>query len=293
MLNVISMVAKVMKIASIKRIIRKRGYPVIGLIAGLSILGVTISLLNNNKPFDKPPEKMTGVPYSDDTVLYFRATAGNVLAGDTLNVAVRVNSNESPVNAVRAAIVYPDSKLEYMRVDSTGSTFDVEASASGGGGKVQFARGKINGASGDQLVATVVFRVRKESSGTATVSFSSDSNVLDASTNQDILARGVNSMFNILNSTATNSDTTSPSAPSGLKVEDNDRKGKRLSWDVARDDQGIGGYKIFRNGLLIASTSDPRFTDSFPNDGKTYSYKISAFDTNDNDSAFSADVQTN
>lgn len=282
-----------MRIVGIKRIIRKHGYLIVGLIAGLSILGGAILLSNNDKPVNKSSGEMTELPSSDGTVLYFRATAGNVQAGDTLNVAIRVNSNESSVNAVRATIVYPDNKLEYARVDSTGSTFDVEASASGGGGKVQFARGKINGASGDQLVATVVFRVRKESSGTATVSFSSDSNVLDATTNQDILTSGVNSMFNIVNSTAANSDIVSPSVPSGLKVVNDDTEGARLSWDIAQDDHGIGGYKIFRNGLLIGTASDSRFTDKFPNDGNTYSYKISAFDTNYNESAFSTDVQTN
>src|SRR5437762_1443140 len=73
-------------------------------------------------------------------------------------------------------------------------------------------------------------------------------------------------------------DTTPPSVPTGLRATAVSSSQINLSWAASSDNVGVSGYRVFRNGAQIATTS----ATSFPNTGlspsTTYSYTVAAFD---------------
>lgn len=52
-----------------------------------------------------------------------------------------------------------------------------------------------------------------------------------------------------------------------------------LFWDNATDDIGVVGYAIYRNDTLRGTSTENSYIDIFVGYGKTYSYKVSAYDT--------------
>lgn len=112
--------------------------------------------------------------------------SGTYNPGNTITVSVYVNSGGQSVNAVQADFTYTASRLEYQSINTAGSAFDVAAPSSGGSGSVSIARGSVSGVSGGSLlVAQVSFKVLSNA-GTASISFSSSSEVYNTS-NSDIL----------------------------------------------------------------------------------------------------------
>jgi chitodextrinase len=81
-------------------------------------------------------------------------------------------------------------------------------------------------------------------------------------------------------------DLTPPTAPTGLSAAVN-RKGVGLSWSASRDNVGVSGYKVFRNGFLIGSTTSLSYVDGSTTSGATYQYFVKAFDAAGNMSASS------
>lgn len=85
--------------------------------------------------------------------------------------------------------------------------------------------------------------------------------------------------------TATSSDTTLPSAPGDLLATAVSPSKINLSWSAASDNIGVTGYNIYRNNILIATSS----INSFANVGLTastsYAFYVKAFDAAGNISA--------
>src|SRR5213595_3659096 len=83
-------------------------------------------------------------------------------------------------------------------------------------------------------------------------------------------------------------DTTPPSVPTGLRATAVSSSQINLSWAASSDNVGVSGYRVFRDGTQIATTS----ATSFPNTGlspsTTYSYTVAAFDAAGNLSAQSS-----
>ncbi|TMH88793.1 MAG: fibronectin type III domain-containing protein, partial [Betaproteobacteria bacterium] len=83
-------------------------------------------------------------------------------------------------------------------------------------------------------------------------------------------------------------DTTPPSVPTGLRASAVSSSQINLSWAASSDNVGVSGYRVFRDGAQIATTS----ATSFPNTGlspsTTYSYTVAAFDAAGNLSAQSS-----
>ncbi|PYR28977.1 MAG: hypothetical protein DMF98_01360, partial [Acidobacteria bacterium] len=83
-------------------------------------------------------------------------------------------------------------------------------------------------------------------------------------------------------------DTTPPSAPTGLTASAVSSSQINLSWAASSDNVGVSGYRVYRNGTQIATTS----ATSFPNTGlspsTTYTYAVAAFDAAGNLSAQSS-----
>jgi len=86
-------------------------------------------------------------------------------------------------------------------------------------------------------------------------------------------------------------DTTSPSVPQGLTAESLGYRRVGLSWQPSSDDRpGTIRYRVFRNGVRIATVTTASFTDR-PDLAGTYKYKVRAVDVAGNKSDFSVVVQ--
>lgn len=87
----------------------------------------------------------------------------------------------------------------------------------------------------------------------------------------------------------TTADTTAPSVPSGLTASAGDGQ-VGLSWSASTDNVGVTGYRVYRNGSLVATTTTTSYTDTGLTNGTSYSYTVSAIDAAGNASAQSAPV---
>ncbi|MCW2811356.1 MAG: metallophosphoesterase, partial [Friedmanniella sp.] len=88
-------------------------------------------------------------------------------------------------------------------------------------------------------------------------------------------------------------DTTPPTTPTGLAADASVFSAVHLTWTASTDTtSGIAGYNVYRDTLLLASTTgpDPTFTDASGTLGTSYSYTVRARDGAGNLSALSAAV---
>lgn len=72
-------------------------------------------------------------------------------------------------------------------------------------------------------------------------------------------------------------DSTPPSAPSGIAVASKSETKITLSWAPAIDpDSGVLKYRIYRDGSMVGETSDTSFVDNGLTHATTYQYQVSA-----------------
>src|SRR5438309_945098 len=84
-------------------------------------------------------------------------------------------------------------------------------------------------------------------------------------------------------------DTTPPSVPTGLTASAVSSSQINLSWAASSDNVGVSGYRVFRDGTQIATTSATSFTNNTGlSPSTTYSYAVAAFDAAGNLSAQSS-----
>ena len=73
-------------------------------------------------------------------------------------------------------------------------------------------------------------------------------------------------------------DFVAPTTPSGLAGSTLGSTSVGLTWNAANDNTGVAGYKLYRNGVLIATTSALAFTDTGLAINTTYTYTVLAYD---------------
>src|SRR5712672_2181043 len=84
-------------------------------------------------------------------------------------------------------------------------------------------------------------------------------------------------------------DTTPPSVPTGLTASAVSSSQINLSWAASSDNVGVSGYRVFRNGAQIATTSATSFTNNTGlSPSTTFTYTVAAFDAAGNLSAQSS-----
>jgi chitodextrinase len=89
--------------------------------------------------------------------------------------------------------------------------------------------------------------------------------------------------------TVTVPDQTAPSVPTGLRGAAYWWPTRVvLSWSPSTDNVRVAGYRVYRNGTLVATTSSTTFTDSYLARWTTYRYTVAAYDAAGNRSAQSA-----
>ena len=86
---------------------------------------------------------------------------------------------------------------------------------------------------------------------------------------------------------STASDATPPSAPQNLAATSTNSSTVYLSWSASTDKVGVAGYRIYRNGTGIGSSSVASFTDTTVAGGTSYNYTVKASDIAGNLSASS------
>jgi chitodextrinase len=86
------------------------------------------------------------------------------------------------------------------------------------------------------------------------------------------------------------SDTTAPSVPTGLAATAVSASQINLSWSPSTDNVGVVGYRVYRNGVQIATTATTGYSDTGRSPSTTYSYRVAATDAAGNVSAQSASV---
>ncbi|HEY1485920.1 MAG TPA: RICIN domain-containing protein [Micromonosporaceae bacterium] len=83
------------------------------------------------------------------------------------------------------------------------------------------------------------------------------------------------------------SDTTPPSAPTGLAASGTTSSSTVLNWGASTDNVGVTGYHIYRNGTQVGTASSTTYTDTGLSASTTYSYTVKANDAAGNLSAAS------
>lgn len=84
---------------------------------------------------------------------------------------------------------------------------------------------------------------------------------------------------------STTFDTAPPSVPTGLTATPLSSSQINLSWNASSDNVGVAGYRLYRDGLLLASTTSIFYSDTILSPTTSYSYRLAAFDTAGNQSA--------
>jgi chitodextrinase len=88
---------------------------------------------------------------------------------------------------------------------------------------------------------------------------------------------------------APTSDTVAPSTPASLAAQAT-ATSVSLAWGAATDNVAVTGYRVYRDGSLLGSTSATSFADAAVAAGTTYSYSVAAYDAAGNVSAASSPV---
>ncbi|MEN9647243.1 MAG: hypothetical protein RLY57_47, partial [Candidatus Parcubacteria bacterium] len=83
-------------------------------------------------------------------------------------------------------------------------------------------------------------------------------------------------------------DNTAPTAPTGLVATPTSSSQISLVWNTSTDNIAVVGYRIYREGIFIATSSTPAFTDIGLFASTLYSYQVDAFDAQLNFSSLSA-----
>ncbi len=88
--------------------------------------------------------------------------------------------------------------------------------------------------------------------------------------------------------TVDNSDRQAPTVPGNVRVTSRTQRNISLAWNASTDNVGVTGYRIRRNGTVIATVTSLTYNDTNVTAGTSYNYTVSAVDANNNASAQSS-----
>jgi chitodextrinase len=92
-------------------------------------------------------------------------------------------------------------------------------------------------------------------------------------------------------SVTTLADNTPPTVPGNLHSTTVTTNSVSLEWSASTDDVAVTGYRIYRNNSFIGSSSTLIYIDNGLLSGTLYSYKVLAFDAENNESGFSTEIE--
>lgn len=229
--------------------------------------------------------------------LYLSPASSSVTNGSTFTVNVRVNSGTEKVNAAEIHLSYPTSKLDFVRINDT-STWGFVFASSGGSGAVRIDRGANPSVSGDSLIASVQFKA-KSSSGTATVSIGSNSEVISASSGDPVTLSRKSATYSFKAPAPAAQVTVDKKAPKISKapsVSKITRNSAVVSWSTSEPSTSEVVYGLNTSYGLAAASSKKvtehsvELSSSILTPGNTYHYMVKSVDSAGN--AVSSDDAT-
>lgn len=90
-----------------------------------------------------------------------------------------------------------------------------------------------------------------------------------------------------IESTST-ADTTPPSIPSGVTAQALSSSQIQINWALSTDNVGVTGYRIYRNGTEVGTSTTGYFVNNGLSADQTYLYSVRAYDAAGNHSSHSA-----
>jgi hypothetical protein len=217
--------------------------------------------------------------------LYLKTDSLNVNTGETVTVGIRVDTGGDLINSVQANLTYPADRLEYVGASSEGTAFPVQAEEVGGSGKVAIARGSIPKVSGDQLVATVRFRV-KAGSGRAVIAIGPGSAMVRSSDNANILTSNGNLTLQLAAKASANNDTVGPQIDN-IKVEKGSNRRVTVSWTTnepatSQVEFGVDRYYLSVQSSRMETSHKLVLPAEMLEPSATYKLKATSVDANSN-----------
>ncbi len=79
-----------------------------------------------------------------------------------------------------------------------------------------------------------------------------------------------------------NVDATAPTIPQNLRASFVDAHHIDLDWDASTDNIAVTGYRLYRDGELLATTEGTHYSDVLDIPQSSYVYTVAAFDATDN-----------
>ena len=217
--------------------------------------------------------------------LSLNPASSQVGLGSNIVVNIVENSSTVPVNAVQANLTYDQTKLQYVSTDITTSPFTTVVENTGGAGSVKLGLAILStSVTGPQTVAKVTFKAI--ATGAAPISFAAGSDIIQASNNLSMAPTNTGVTYTI-------ADTTAPTAPSNITTVKNTTS-IALGWTASTDNVAVTGYKIYRNGTQVGTSTTTAYTDNGLAPLTVYNYAVAAYDAAGNTStqATLSNVQT-
>lgn len=83
-------------------------------------------------------------------------------------------------------------------------------------------------------------------------------------------------------------DAQAPSVPGNVQASGLNPGAVSITWTASTDNTAVAGYRVYRNGIHVATTTGTNYLDIGLQQGSTYSYTVSAFDAAGNSSSQSS-----
>ncbi len=87
------------------------------------------------------------------------------------------------------------------------------------------------------------------------------------------------------NAPVVTTDTTAPTVPTGLTATAISSSQINLTWTASTDANVVSGYKIYRGGVQVGTSGSASYSDTGLSANTVYTYTVSAYDGNSNNSA--------
>lgn len=229
-------------------------------------------------------------------------TSASVTAGTNFNIAIKVDTKNNNVVAVKSMVNYNTADFELVSYDTSGSAFStgnacvfnskpceiINNDTTNGVIIITLAKPTpgVNTANGQ--IANLTFKAKKAlSPGSDNITLRyiaygnyTDSDVIfDDGAGTDILSQVTNTRI-----------TAILPAPTGLAAAPSSPTRINLSWDAPTASFGITGYKIFRNGTQVGTSATNSYGDTGLTPLTAYQYRISSYDGSSHESGQTSQV---
>lgn len=220
------------------------------------------------------------------------SSPGTVVSGETITLTMAVN-NVTDLFSTAFYIQYDPAVISFVSaqkgtfLEQGGGTTTLLTSANNGVLIVGYSRQAVGGVStgvnGSGNIMTLTFNAL--SNGTSNITFLNNS--LCSSVGfvcTEIPASWSNTTVTVSESGAI-ADITAPSIPANLSATAISTSQINLSWSPSTDSTGVTGYRIYRNGTQLTTTTGTSYSNTGLSPSTLYIYTVSAYDEAGNDSS--------